>query len=305
MDLKYALRTFFKNPAFTLLAVTVMALGIGANTAVFSTVNTVLLKPLPYPEPDRIVSVSSLWKKTGKHGQASGPDFHDWHDQSTSFSAMAYYINSDTSILAGQAAEYANVAQVTPEFLDVFGMQPQIGRWFSPEETKPGSAGALVISNEFWQSHFGGNPSALGQTVRVYGRNLPIVGVLPPRFQYPDKSSLWVPANTIFSETVSRSAHNYLVIGRLKPGVNFNTMQAEMTAIGTRLEQQYPPSNQSKNVLVVPMLDEMVGDIRLTLYLMLGAVSVVLLISCVAYTGNCDSRGGGRQSRTHHTSTDY
>src|SRR6266404_9625512 len=115
MDLKYALRAFLKNPGFTLLAVSVMAAGIGANSAVFSAVNAVLLQPLPYPEPDRIVSVSSLWKKSGQHSTVSAPDFHDWHDQSTAFSALAYYKDGDGAVMAGRAAEYAHVTRVTSE----------------------------------------------------------------------------------------------------------------------------------------------------------------------------------------------
>jgi hypothetical protein len=149
MDLKFALRSLQKNPGFTVLAILVMALGIGANTAVFSVVNTVLLKPLAYRDPDSIVTVSSLWKKSGGHGQASAPDFHDWHDQSTAFSAMAYYANSETAVKAGAAAEYKGVATVTPEFFRVFSVEPVAGRLFTPEEQKPGGGGAVIISQSY------------------------------------------------------------------------------------------------------------------------------------------------------------
>ena len=146
MDLKFALRSLRKNPGFTLLAVVVMALGIGANTAVFSVVNAVLLKPLAYSNPDRIVTLSSLWRKSGGHGQVSAPDFHDWHDQSTAFESMAYYQDDSTSVMSGASAEYAHIAEVTPEFFRVFGVEPAAGRLFSSEEQKPGGAGAVVIS---------------------------------------------------------------------------------------------------------------------------------------------------------------
>ncbi|HLK19600.1 MAG TPA: ABC transporter permease [Bryobacteraceae bacterium] len=279
MDLKFAVRSLLKNPGFTLLAVLVMALGIGANTAVFSVVNAVLLKPLPYSHPDRIVTLSSLWRKSREHGTVSAPDFHDWHDQSSAFSAMAYYANDETSVTAGSMAEYGKVASVTPEFFRVFEMAPVIGRVFAPEELKQGGAPAVLISYGFWQSHFGGKPDALGQKVKMLDKTFPIVGVLPAGFGFPDKTDIWLPSST-FEENEHRSAHNYLVVGRLKPDVTLEQAQTQMTAIGTRLEKQYPASNKNKNVAVTRMRDEMVSNVQLTLYLLLGAVALVLLIAC-------------------------
>ena len=281
MDLKFALRSLRKNAGFTLLAILVMGLGIGANTAVFSVVNSVLLKPLDYRDPDRIVTLSSLGKISGSHSQVPAPDFHDWHDQSTAFSAMAYYYNDpETAIGTRSGAEFGSVAVVTPEFLSVFAVEPAMGRFFSPEEVQPGGPGAVVISHSYWQSHFGADPNVLGQTLRMADKIFPIVGVLPPRFQFPDKTDLWLPANTVFPETTSRSAHNYRVAARLKPEVTLEQAQSQMSAIGARLEQLYPASNKNESVAVTRMRDEMVGDVRTTLYLLLGAVSLVLLIAC-------------------------
>ena len=279
MDLKFAFRSLRKNPGFTLLAVLVMALGIGANTAVFSVVNAVLFKPLAYSHPDRIVTLSSLWRKSGSHGTVSAPDFHDWHNQSTAFTAMAYYANDETSVTAGSSAEYGNVAVVTPEFFRVFELEPRSGRLFTPEEQKPGGSPVVLISHSFWQSHFGGNQRALGQTVKMLDKTFNIVGVLPPTFHFPDKTDIWFPAST-FEETEHRSAHNYRVVGRLKPDATLEQAQAQMTSIGTRLEQQYPASNKDKNVAVTRMRDDMVSNVQLTLYLLLGAVTLVLLIAC-------------------------
>jgi len=280
MDLKFALRSLRKNPGFTLLAVVVMALGIGANTAVFSVVNAVLLKPLAYRDPDRIVTLSSLWRKSGERGQVSAPDFHDWHDQSTAFAAMADYDDDSISVLAGASAEYAHVAEVAPEFFQVFDVEPVVGRLFSPEEQKPGSAGAVVIGYSYWQSHFGSNANALGQAVRLLGKSFRIAGVLPPRFHFPNGTDIWLPKGVVFPETESRCAHNYLVVGRLKPGASLEQAQAQMTAIGARLERQYKDSNTGKSVAVTRMRDDMVGNVRVTLYLLLGAVAMVLLIAC-------------------------
>ena len=280
MDLKFALRSLRKNPGFTLLAIAVMALGIGANTAVFSVVNAVLLRPLAFRDPDRIVTLSSLWKKSGGQGFVSGSDYHDWHDQSIAFSAMAYYGEGDTTLTVGRAAEYVRVAAVTEEFLRVFDVAPVRGRFFSGEEWKPGGAAAVVVSDSFWQSHFGGSPSVLGQTVRMFDRSLTIVGVLPSGFRFPGKTEVWIPANTIFEETTSRSAHNYLVVARLKPEVSLDQAQAQMTAIGARLEKQYPDSNRDESVSVTRLRDSMIREVRLTLYLLLGTVGLVLLIAC-------------------------
>lgn len=279
MEMRFAFRSLRKSPAFTLLAMLIMALGIGANTAVFSVVNAVLLRPLDYSNPDRIVTLWSLGKKSHSHSQVSAPDFHDWHHQSSSFSALADFDAGDTAVSLGSQAEYTEVAEVTPEFFDVFTVHPAEGRFFSADEEKPGSAAAALISYSYWQSHYGGRPLQ-DQTLHTFDRTLHIVGVLPPRFHFPEKTDVWIPANTIFPETPSRSAHNYRVIGLLKPGVSLERAQAEMTAIGTRLEQQYPESDKDQSVAVTRMRDEMVRDVRVTLYLLLGAVAVVLLIAC-------------------------
>ncbi|MBV9301633.1 MAG: ABC transporter permease [Acidobacteriaceae bacterium] len=294
MDLKFAFRSLRKNPGFSVLALVVIALGIGANTAVFSVVNAVLLKPLAYRDPDRIVTLWSLWTKAGSHGQVSAPDFRDWHDQSTSFVAMAYYADEDMAATVGSATEYAHIAEVSPEFCRVFEIQPAIGRFFTVDEEKPGSAGAAVISYSYGQRHFGSEPSALGKTVRVFGKTLPIIGVMPPGFHFPEKTDIWFPANTIIPDTTSRSAHNFRVVARLKTGVSLERAQAQMSAIGARLERQYRDSNQGKSVLVTRMRDEMVRNVRLTLELLLAAVGMVLLIACANLANLLLARATGR-----------
>jgi len=280
MDLKFALRSLLKNPGFTLLAVLVMGLGIGANTAVFSVVNTVLLKPLAYPDPDRIVRLSSLWRKSGSHGQVSQPDFVDWHNQSSAFAAMAYYASDEVAVTVGSTAEYGHVATASPEFFQVFRQEPVLGRPLTPEEQKPGAAPAVMISHAFWQRRLGANARALGQTVRMLDKTFTVVGVLPPGFQFPERTEIWFPTSAFADGPESRSAHNYLVVGRLKTNVTLEQAQAQMTSIGARLEKQYPSSNQNKNVAVARMRDEMTSNVQLTLYLLLGAVTLVLLISC-------------------------
>jgi len=283
-DLRYAGRSLRRSPGFAALAVLIMALGIGANTAVFSVVNAVLLKPLSYRDPDRIVTLTNPLT-TGELPNSPGvkvvsiPNFNDWRDQSSSFEAMAYYYGWEAPVMAGSTAELAQVARVSTNFFRVFGVQPVVGRFFDVEDVKPGNGEALLISYAYWQNHFGGDARVLGRTVRVYGNARPIVGVLPPGFHFPDKTDLWVPhGETPFMN--SRLAQNDYAVGLLKSGVSLEHAQTEMTVIARRLERQYPESNKGRTVTVTRVRDEMVGEVRLTLYLLLGAVSVVLLIAC-------------------------
>src|SRR5687768_11688147 len=172
-DLRYAGRNLLRSPGFAILAILIMALGIGANTAVFSVVNAVLLKPLSYSDPDRIVTLTNVSRisqaTTALSKQVSIPDFQDWHDQSSSFEAMAWYSSFEGAVIRASTAEYARVAAVSPEFFRVFAVEPIAGRFFTAEEMKQGSGGAVMISYSYWQSRFGGDPRALGQTIRAAG----------------------------------------------------------------------------------------------------------------------------------------
>jgi predicted permease len=297
-DLRFALRMLFKNPGFTAIAVLILALGFGANTAMFSVVHAVLLKPLAYPEPNRIVTLATFWKKSAHQGQVSGPDYHDWHDQGDSFESMASYNHVDTSVIAGTssgpAAEYAHLATVTGEFFDVFGMSPVVGREFSAEELKPGSAGAAILSYTFAARHFGDAGNALGKQLRISGKSLAIIGVLPLGFRFPDKTDVWIPVDSLEQGSASRSAHNYKVVGRLRRGVTLEQAQAQMVTIGEQIEQKYPDSNAGLSVAVTRLRDQMVSDFRLTLYLMLAAVAVVLLIACANLANMLLAKAVGR-----------
>jgi predicted permease len=282
-DLRYASRNLRRSPAFATLTILIMALGIGANTAVFSVVHTVLLKPLSYRDPDRIVTLTDFMTTgeapTRLSRQVSIPDFQDWHQQTSSFDALAYYASREAPVILGSTSEYARVATVSPEFFRIFGIEPVVGRFFTAEEgTRPG--GAALISYPYWQSHFGGDSGVLGQTIRAFGPR-PIVGVLPPGFRFPDQTDVWVPAlPPTAAAPAPRSGQNFLAVALLKPGAALEQAQTEMTLIARRLEQQYPDSNKGRSVAVARMRDQMVGDVRFTLYLLLAAVTVVLLIAC-------------------------
>lgn len=278
-DIRYAVRGLRRNPGFALLAVVVMALGIGANTAVFSVVNGVLLKPLAYRDPGRIVTLTSNWSGNAESKEVALPDFRDWQAQSTAFSAMAYYRSRDAAVSAGSSAEYVHVARVSQKFFQVFDIAPVVGRLFSAEEQKTGDSNAALISYSYWQSHFGGNMSALGQTMRVGGGALTIIGVLPPRFHFPNGTNIWRTSDAV-DRTLPRTSLSFYAIGRLKPQTPLKQAQAQLASIALRLQHQYPNSNKRRGAAVTRMQDEMVSNVRLTLYLLLGAVCLVLLIAC-------------------------
>jgi len=278
-DLRYTWRSLRRQPAFVLLAVATLALGIGANAAIFTVINAVLLRPLAYPNAERVVAIMNLWRNTGVRGTVSAPDFHDWHDTAQSFAAMAYYAGGETSVSVEGASDYATAMRVTPGFFAVFGVNPQAGRVFEPRDETPGSPFAAVIGHEFWMRRFGGQRSAIGSTVSFGERTFTIVGVMPPGFRSPGQTDVWVPA-WIIPETTSRAAHNYRVVGRLKQGVGLEQAQTEMTALAARLEAEYPASNATKSAAVVSLQDQLVGDTRSTLYLLVAAVALVLVIAC-------------------------
>jgi len=282
-DAWYALRTLRRDRVATFVGILVMALGIGANTAVFSVVHAVLLNPLPYANPDRIITLTYFWAVANSSGdrsrQVSAPDFLDWQAQSTSFEAMAYYTRLRTSVMAHSAAEYAVVATVTEEFFRVFAAHPSIGRQFSQDEAREGGAGAAMVSDRYARQEFGQPAQAIGRTLRLFNRSVPIVGVLPPTFDYPLDTDVWFTAVGSRAQ-LHRRGNNFRAIGRLKADVRLEQAQAELTAISERLEAQYPETNKDTRVMAMPLQREMVGEVAPMLYLLLGAVALVLLIAC-------------------------
>src|SRR5262245_7234120 len=278
-DLKFAARLLLKHPGFTLIATLVLALGIGANTAIFSVVDAVLLRPLPYADQGRIVSIQNLWRNSGVRGQASAPDYHDWHDQARSFDAMAAYVGGQSSVNVGGVADYAVVSRATSEFFQLFGVRAELGRLPSADEQRDGGPLTAVVSHVFWVTRLGAERAAIGRTLKFAQRIYTIVGVLPPEFRFPNNSDVWT-AWWVFPETNSRSGHNYEVVAHLRPGVTLEQAQREMETVAARLERAYPQSNENKGVIVTRLLDRTVRDVRSTLTLIVGVVIVVLLIAC-------------------------
>ena len=294
-DLRYAIRSLRRQPAFAVLAISTLALGIGANAAIFSVVDAVLLRPLEYRDPDRIVSLTTQWQNTGRRGTVSAPDYHDWHDAASSFTAMAYYAGGETSVNVAGTADYGVASVVTPEFFEVFGVDALAGRTISREEAKPDAVPVAVISHDLWLRRFGGRSDALGQTVSFGQRASVVVGIMPAGFAFPNPTDVWFWP-PIQGETTSRSAHNYQVVARLKPDTTVEQAQAELSAIAARLSAAYRASNEGKGAAVVPLHDQLVGDTRPTLYLLFGAVSLVLLIACANVANLLLARATGRTS---------
>ena len=283
-DAAYALRAARRRPGFALLALSIMALGIGANTAVFSVVNAVLLKRLPYQDPERIVTLSTsvVGHENGPiSGQIANADFEDWQIQATSFEASAYFAARSTAVMVADQAEYARVARVSSSFFRVFALQPSAGRTFDIEEIAAGRAAAAIVSAAFAEVHFGGSHSAIGRTIRLYNRPCLIVGVVPPGFTFPERTEIWTPMPLPDQgNPVERGGANFRAVARLKSRADLEHAQAEMTAIARQLEQQYPETDTGRHVTVTRLREQMVGVVRLMLYVLLAAVLLVQLIAC-------------------------
>jgi putative ABC transport system permease protein len=277
-DFRHALRVLARRPAFTLVAVLTLAVGIGANTAIFSVVNGVLLRPLPYPEPDRIVR---LWEQSerGTALDVSHPNFVDWRASAQSFEALALYSGGTETVQGGREAVFADAYAVSHGFFRVFGVEPAIGRTFTADEAREGGVPAAVVSHRFWSATLGAERDLSRLRVIVGGLPLRIVGVMPAGFEYPANADLWAPKE-LMRDTSGRNAHNYAVVGRLKPGVSFGQAEAEMNAIAARLKQQYGSTENAVAVAMLTLRDALTDGSQQTLWLLLGAVGLVLLIAC-------------------------
>lgn len=278
-DLRYGLRTLLRQPGFAATAILTLALGIGATTAIFSVVNAVVLRPLPFSQPDRVMVVTNTNTKTGaRNTTISGPDFFDWRAQNRSFEVLAYFTGAgETSVTVNNVSDYTGVARVSPGYFRVFGATARIGRLFTPEEEQPRDADAVVISEAYWRRQFNSDPRAIGSTVTFGQRTRTIIGVTELR--YPARTDIYYP-DPVAPESASRTAHNYRGVGRLADGVSLTQAQSEMSGIAARLGQQYPLSNSEKGIAVVPIQEVVVGDTRQTLFVLLAAVAFVLLIAC-------------------------
>ena len=278
-DVRYGIRTLARQPGFALTAILTLALGIGATTAIFSVVNAVVLRPLPFADADRVMALMNFYTNTQTQGgTVSSPDFADWREQNRSFDALAYFGSAETSVTIDGATDYATVTWVTTDFFRVFGAGASLGRMWTSEEGRRGGPQSVLITDAYWRRQFGGDPKVIGATLTFQQRIYTIVGVIAPPFRYPARSDIYYLEQTPFS--ASRSAHNNRVVGHLAAGVSLAQAQSDMRAVAARLSEQYPQSNGDKSAIVIPLQDVVVGDLRRTLLVLLAAVAFVLLIAC-------------------------
>src|SRR3954464_3230267 len=294
-DIRYGLRQLFKHPAFTIIAILTLALGIGANTAIFSVVNAVLLKPLPFPEPEQLIAfgmTDSRVKDQVNLGSLSYPDFFDFRDQNRTLASSAVYRDRAFALSAEEGATSLHGQKVSAEFFDVLGIKPQIGRAFTRDDEQPGGGAAgftVIIGHDFWKRHYAADPNVIGRSIVLDRRPYTVIGVLPAGFQFPiqnDPIDFYVSiaedaANPAGSQpqTKQRGNHSLQASARLKPGATVAQAQSDLAAIAAALTQQYHESNTHFGVLVKPLREEMIGDVRTALYILFGAVVCVLLIA--------------------------
>ncbi len=283
-DIRYALRMLAKKPGFTIAAVLAVAIGIGANTAIFSVVNAVLLRSLPFKDPDKLTVVLSHKRDSLRgSGSAAFLDVVNWEKQSQTFEEMAVFRSTGYTLTGVGEPERITGGRVSADFFPLLGVEAIEGRTFRPEEDQRGAERVVVLGHGLWQRRFGGDSSIIGQSLTLNGEPFNVIGVLPPNFKFPldvADAEMWSASAHDGELLDERGAHYLKVIGRLKPGVSVNEAQLEMNEIASRLEQQYPTENTGRIVNLSPMYEHLVGDIRRSLYVLFGAVGLVLLIAC-------------------------
>ncbi len=277
-DLRFGARMLMKQPGFSFVAVITLALGIGANTAIFSVVNGVLLKPLPYAEPERLVHVYRMQPPVSR-ANVSRPAWFDFAERQQVFSELAAHHGETFNLTGVDEAERINGRRVTGSFFALFGLRPALGRFLSADDDRPDSPRVAVISHGLWQRRFGGEAGVIGATIKLNGEPHTVVGVAPPNFRFPGRVEIWTPAR--LAESQQGRGNNYLnMVGRLKDGVTQSQAEAQINQIAAALALQYPNNHSKLSILLSPLLDEQVRGIRRALWVLLAAVGFVLLIAC-------------------------
>lgn len=297
-DLRHAIRAMSRQPLTSLIVIFTLALAIGANTAVFSAVHTVLIRPLPYADPESLVM---LWEKREAEGNMKNPvsaaDFIDWAKMATSFSAMAAHTEVSLDLTGVGDPEKLPMAMVSPAFLDVLGIRPQLGRTFQPGEDTVGRNRVVILEHGAWQQRFGGDPAVIGRSIQINGLPFQIVGVLPPATVLPHGEPEMLLPLVLDSPKApaSRTSHSYTVYARIKPGVSFEQARAEMDRIGKDLEKTYPEMSRGHGANATSLVQEISGPVERTLVVLMAAVGFILLIACINVTNLLLAKAAGRR----------
>ncbi|HKQ91054.1 MAG TPA: ABC transporter permease [Blastocatellia bacterium] len=297
-DLRFGVRMLLKHPGFTAVAVLTLALGIGANTAIFSVVNAVLLRPLPFAEPERLVSIAETHPEIHRVEVAT-PDFEDWRQQAQSFTDMAAWSLKDlgkTALTEAGEPEQLQSTCVTPNLFPLLGIGPALGRNFLPEENQSGRDRVAIVSYGLWRRRFAADPNLVGRTIRLNSENHIVVGVMPQDTQLPFDTDVWLPLSQLRTDLLTnRVRHPLEVVARLKAGATVEQARAEMEAIAGRLGQAYPATNKTIGVTLAPLLEQLTGDLKPALLALFGTVGLVLLITCSNVTNLLLGRATERQ----------
>jgi predicted permease len=297
LDVRYALRAIVRRPLFSLILVSILALGLGVNAAMFSVVDSVLLEPLPYPDADRLVWMQSI-TPDGNPNTVAALDWMDYREQTTTLEELAAYSTWPENIVitGGDEPEVLTGAAVSSNFFRTLGVGAVFGRGFVAEDEDPGSGDPVVLSHGLWQRRFGGDPGILGRTVSLEGRVFEVVGVMPAGFAFPSWAELWRPFRMEETQAQGRGNNNFRVFGRLAPSVSVEGADAEFATLAAGIAAEYPDSKQDWSAQVVPILDVFVGDVRSVLWMLLGAVGLALLIACANVAALMLARATRRQA---------
>ena len=294
-DVRFGLRMLRKNPGFTAVAVLTLALGIGANTAIFSVINSVLLEPLPFKNPAQLVSLRETESAPGDF-PLDGADYLDWQAQNKTFSSMSLIGNPQGFDASGAGEpEVVSVRETQANFFDTLGVEPLIGRGFAKGEDVAGKNHQAVLSYGFWKRHFGGDRTALGKTVELNNEAYTVIGIVPKWFNYPEATDLWTPIDMNSQKVHDRGSHWAHAIGRVKDGVTIAQARADLLNVSERISKEYrKPDDQAVQSLVFPLKDYLVGDSSGQLLILFGAVALVLLVACANIANLLLARSSGR-----------
>src|SRR5882724_6242172 len=309
-DFKFGIRTLLKNRGFTIVAIAVLALGIGANSAIFSVVNSILFRPLPFKEPDRLVSVWEV-NPSLKLGfdkfPASAGDFVDWREQNRVFDQISAYYGSSFNLTGRSEPEKISGLVVSSDFFAMLGVGPIAGRAFNSDDHNPNANRVAVISHNLWRDNFGSDPGLIGRTITLDDKDYSVIGIMPQGFNFPrsadvpslfgaaPKTDIWTPLVTTNNDRLQRRDRGLTVLARMKHGVNLTQAQAEMDSVAKGIEEQNKDTNEGFGVLLSPLQEQMIGGFRQALFVLIGAVGFVLLIACSNVANLMLARSAARQ----------